>query len=90
MVVLFICQTFLNYHLLLLLLLLLLSTNFFNYCQLNVSLKNSLNFFMELIDLCILIFLKNIKLLENPRKKPKKLNKTLKNLKKDKIKNPRK
>jgi len=88
MVVLFICQTFLNYHLLLLLL--LLSTNFFNYCQLNVSLKNSLNFFMELIDLCILIFLKNIKLLENPRKKPKKLNKTLKNLKKDKIKNPRK
>jgi len=45
---------------------------------------------MELIDLCILIFLKNLKLLENPRKKPKKLNKTLKNLKKDKIKNPRK
>jgi hypothetical protein len=45
---------------------------------------------MELIDLCILNFLKNLKLLENPRKKPKKLNKTLKNSKKDKIKNPRK
>jgi hypothetical protein len=45
---------------------------------------------MELIDLCILIFLKNLKLLEIPRKKPKKLNKTLKNSKKDKIKNPRK
>jgi hypothetical protein len=35
-------------------------------------------------------FFKKYKLLENPRKKPKKLNKTLKNLKKDKIKNPRK
>jgi hypothetical protein len=45
---------------------------------------------MELIDLCILNFFKNLKLLENPRKKPKKLNKTLKNSKKDKNKNPRK
>jgi hypothetical protein len=72
MVVLFICQTFLNYHLLLLLLL-LLSTNFFNYCQLNVSLKNSLNFFMELIDLCILIFLKNINYLKIQEKNPKNL-----------------
>ena len=62
---------------------LLSSSNFFNYRQLNVSLKKGLNFFfMELIDLCILIFLKKLKLLEIPRKKAKKLNKTSKNLKK--------